>query len=73
MAENCWPAVVNVYTYWELCMSNLHVLEVEIKGNVLTKAGTCTHSDPCPGFRAVRTDDFWVFGGAVSWYRFELP
>jgi len=63
--ENCWPAVVNVYTYFKLWMSQLHVLELEIKRNVLAETGTCIHSDPCPGFRAVWTDDF-VFFGAVS-------
>jgi len=61
--ENCWPAVVNVYTYLKLWMSQLHVLELEIKRSVLAKTGMCIHSGP--GFRAVRTDDL-VFWGAVS-------
>ena len=44
-------------------MSQLHVLELEIKRSVLAKTGMCIHSGP--GFRAVRTDDL-VFWGAVS-------
>ena len=57
--KNGWPAlgsaVVIVRTYFKLCMSKLHVLEVEMKRNVLTKIGSC------PGCRAVRTDDFRLF------------
>jgi len=42
--ENCWPAVVNVYTCLKLWMSRLHVLELEIKRSVLAKTGMCVHS-----------------------------
>jgi hypothetical protein len=49
------------------------VLEWEIKRSVLAKTGLCIHSDPCPGFRAVRTDDLVFLWPCLFRYRNEFP